>query len=186
MGLDVGDLDADGDLDLVVTNFSDETNALYRQDGPRLFRDVTTALGLGHVSRNLLGWGVHMADFDADGRLDLFVASAAGSSKLLRQAENGLFADVTESAGISAATAGDSARWVDFDADGVRDIWHNADDAIGSIANYFARHKWRGDGPVLMMSLAPRPSGAEACRRTFRLCAAAAHPATAQTRTRPV
>lgn len=37
---------------------------------------------------------------------------------------------------------------VDFDADGVRDIWQNSEDAIGSIANYFARHKWRGDGPV--------------------------------------
>jgi membrane-bound lytic murein transglycosylase B len=37
---------------------------------------------------------------------------------------------------------------VDFDADGVRDIWQNADDAIGSIANYFARHHWRGAGPV--------------------------------------
>ena len=37
---------------------------------------------------------------------------------------------------------------VDFDADGVRDIWQNPEDAIGSIANYFARHKWRGDGPV--------------------------------------
>jgi membrane-bound lytic murein transglycosylase B len=37
---------------------------------------------------------------------------------------------------------------VDFDADGVRDIWQNPVDAIGSVANYFARHKWRGTGPV--------------------------------------
>jgi len=37
---------------------------------------------------------------------------------------------------------------VDFDGDGTRDIWHNTADAVGSIANYFARHKWRGDGPV--------------------------------------
>ena len=37
---------------------------------------------------------------------------------------------------------------VDFDGDGLRDIWTNADDAIGSVANYFARHKWRGDGVV--------------------------------------
>ena len=34
---------------------------------------------------------------------------------------------------------------VDFDDDGVRDIWTNPVDAIGSIANYFARHRWQGD-----------------------------------------
>lgn len=37
---------------------------------------------------------------------------------------------------------------VDFDDDGLRDIWTNESDAIGSIANYFARHGWEPDGPV--------------------------------------
>ena len=37
---------------------------------------------------------------------------------------------------------------VDFDGDGVRDIWTNTTDAIGSVANYFAEHGWRGDGEV--------------------------------------
>lgn len=37
---------------------------------------------------------------------------------------------------------------VDFDADGRRDIWQNPSDAIGSVANYFARHGWRPGGPV--------------------------------------
>lgn len=36
---------------------------------------------------------------------------------------------------------------VDFDDDGIRDIWNNPVDAIGSIANYFHRHHWRGDHP---------------------------------------
>ena len=39
---------------------------------------------------------------------------------------------------------------VDFDGDGVRDIWTNTTDAIGSVANYFARHGWRGDGQVAL------------------------------------
>ena len=39
---------------------------------------------------------------------------------------------------------------VDFDADGVRDIWTNKTDAIGSVANYFARHGWRGQGPAVL------------------------------------
>ena len=37
---------------------------------------------------------------------------------------------------------------VDFDGDGQRDIWSNETDAIGSVANYFARHGWKGDGPA--------------------------------------
>ncbi|MCZ6655848.1 MAG: lytic murein transglycosylase B [Gammaproteobacteria bacterium] len=37
---------------------------------------------------------------------------------------------------------------VDFDGDGLRDIWHNTTDAIGSVANYFHKHGWRGHGPV--------------------------------------
>ena len=39
---------------------------------------------------------------------------------------------------------------VDFDGDGTRDIWTNTVDAIGSVANYFARHGWRGDGEVVV------------------------------------
>ncbi|MGQ0553647.1 MAG: CRTAC1 family protein [Planctomycetota bacterium] len=75
MGVDVGDLDQDGDFELVVTNFSDESNALYRNDGRLQFRDIAAAAGLAEASRPMLGWGVHLADFNADGLLDLYVAN---------------------------------------------------------------------------------------------------------------
>ena len=39
---------------------------------------------------------------------------------------------------------------VDFDQDGVRDIWQNQNDAIGSVANYFSRHGWRGAEQVTL------------------------------------
>ena len=39
---------------------------------------------------------------------------------------------------------------VDFDGDGKRDIWNNETDAIGSVANYFARHGWKRDFPVTL------------------------------------
>ncbi|PIE20813.1 MAG: lytic murein transglycosylase B [Neptuniibacter caesariensis] len=38
---------------------------------------------------------------------------------------------------------------IDFDKDGKRDIWNNKTDAIGSVANYFAEHKWKPGEPVI-------------------------------------
>ena len=43
---------------------------------------------------------------------------------------------------------------VDFDGDGLRDIWSNKTDAIGSVANYFARHGWKGEGrPAIQVDI---------------------------------
>ncbi len=75
MGVDIGDIDRDGDFDIVVTNFADESNALFRNDGRLLFRDVAAVAGLAESSRPMLGWGVHLDDFDADGWLDLYVSN---------------------------------------------------------------------------------------------------------------
>lgn len=75
MGVNMGDMDGDGDFDLLVTNFSNEANALYRNEGDWLFREVSAPSGSGHASRPLLGWGVHLADFDGDGHLDEFFAN---------------------------------------------------------------------------------------------------------------
>ncbi|MHB0776981.1 lytic murein transglycosylase B [Halomonas sp. WWR20] len=44
---------------------------------------------------------------------------------------------------------------VDFDDDGLRDLWHNPVDAIGSVANYFARHGWKTGAPVLVDAQGP-------------------------------
>jgi len=46
---------------------------------------------------------------------------------------------------------------VDFDRDGVRDIWHNPVDAIGSIANYFHKHRWQGGHPRALRVRPSRP-----------------------------
>ena len=44
---------------------------------------------------------------------------------------------------------------VDFDGDGIRDIWSNPVDAIGSVANYFNKHHWRGDDHVALQLSVP-------------------------------
>jgi enediyne biosynthesis protein E4 len=75
MGLAVGDYDNDGRVDFHVTNFSDDSNTLYHNDGDNNFTDVTFQVGLGELSIPFLGWGTSFIDFDNDGWLDLFVVN---------------------------------------------------------------------------------------------------------------
>ena len=75
MGLAVADVDLDADQDILVTNFDNESNTLYRNDGAGLFSDETIAFGLEAPSRLPVGFGVVFADFDEDGDPDLAVAN---------------------------------------------------------------------------------------------------------------
>jgi hypothetical protein len=75
MGLAVGDYDNDGRIDFHITNFSDDSNVLYHNDGDNNFTDVTFQTGLGEVSIPFLGWGTSFFDFDNDGWQDLFVVN---------------------------------------------------------------------------------------------------------------
>jgi hypothetical protein len=75
MGLAVGDYDNDGRVDFHVTNFSDDSNTLYHNDGDNNFTDVTFQAGLGEISIPFLGWATSFLDFDNDGWLDLFVVN---------------------------------------------------------------------------------------------------------------
>ncbi|HZM00652.1 MAG TPA: VCBS repeat-containing protein, partial [Planctomycetota bacterium] len=75
MGLATGDVDGDLDLDLVKTNFDDESDTLYRNDGGGLFTDVTIAAGLEAPTRLPVGFGTVLEDLDNDGDLDLVVAN---------------------------------------------------------------------------------------------------------------
>ena len=75
MGVHSGDYDRDGRLDLFVTNFSNDVNTLYRNEGGLRFIDATYEAGLGGIALPYLGWGTGFFDFDNDGWLDLFVAN---------------------------------------------------------------------------------------------------------------
>ena len=57
MGLAIGDTDNDGRVDVHITNFSDDSNVFYHNDGDATFTDTTFQLGLGEVSIPFLGWG---------------------------------------------------------------------------------------------------------------------------------
>jgi hypothetical protein len=75
MGVDSGDYDGDGRLDLIVTNFAHDQNTLYHNRDGRLFDDVTAAVGLAGPTFERMGWGTAFADVDLDGNLDLFFAN---------------------------------------------------------------------------------------------------------------
>jgi len=75
MGLGIGDYDNDGRVDFHITNFSDDSNTLYHNDGEGNFTDVTFQAGLGEPTIPFLGWGTAFLDYDADGWKDVFVAN---------------------------------------------------------------------------------------------------------------
>ncbi len=75
MGVDAGDVDGDGRLDLVVANLDLETNTLYRQFSGGFFEDATRPTGLAAPSHERVGFGVELFDADLDGDPDLYVAN---------------------------------------------------------------------------------------------------------------
>jgi len=75
MGVDMGDVDGDGNIDIMVTNFELETNAFYRNLGGALFVDSRWMSDIAEPSYLFLAFGIDLGDFDQDGDLDMVVAN---------------------------------------------------------------------------------------------------------------
>ena len=75
MGVTVGDYLHTGYPSIFITNFEDEYNTLYRNDGHYNFKDVSYEAGVAAASYRYVGWGTGFADFDNDGWLDLMVVN---------------------------------------------------------------------------------------------------------------
>lgn len=75
MGVAAGDANNDGQIDMFITNFSNESNTFYSQSGDGFFHDVTRQVNLRDSSYMMLGFGTQFADVDGDGWEDLFAAN---------------------------------------------------------------------------------------------------------------
>ncbi|PYV08654.1 MAG: RNA-binding protein, partial [Acidobacteria bacterium] len=138
MGVAAGDLDGDGRLDLVKTNFSGDYPNAFRNLGRGIFEDIVLRAGLA-VNPQFVGWGVGLVDLDNDGRLDLFQANGHVYPELERQRRGesyrqprlvyrglggGRFEDVSAAAGpgVAARMSSRGAAFGDFDNDGDVDV----------------------------------------------------------------
>jgi tetratricopeptide (TPR) repeat protein len=75
MGIAAADFDDNGLTDLFVTNFYQENNRLYLNEGQLLFRDATLESGVDRPGRLMLGFGTQAMDIDLDGDQDLVIAN---------------------------------------------------------------------------------------------------------------
>ncbi len=138
MGIGIGDVDLDGNLDIFKTHFADDTNILYRNDGAGNFDDVTAKGQLG-VETRFVGWGAGIVDLDNDGLPDLFLVTGNVYPEIgnrlpaypwktprviFRNLGDARFEELIDEAGpaVASAHASRGCAFGDFDNDGDLDV----------------------------------------------------------------
>jgi enediyne biosynthesis protein E4 len=135
MGVDAGDFDNDGLLDLLITNYTGQVPVLYRNLGGGSFEDVSRKTQIGRTVLPHTNWGVSWIDVDLDGDLDAFMANGhflknikqiddrtdfRVANTLMENIGNMRFRDISKSAGpgLLVQQSSRGTGWADFDLDG--------------------------------------------------------------------
>ncbi len=160
------DADGDGWLDILLINGKDWTGgrkttaALYRNNQKGGFTDITAGSGL---DLSIFGMGVAIADYDNDGREDVYITALEGDH-LFHNEGGGKFRDVTAASGMHNSSFGTSAAWFDFDRDGKADLfvanyvqWTQKGDIRcsldGSMKSYCTPESYKGNSSKLYRNL---------------------------------
>lgn len=138
MGVDSGDVDGDGLIDLFVTDYQAEMPVLYRGVKPMLFEDATSQARIDRELFAHVHWGTALADLDNDGDKDLFIAcghfdpieliddhtSQKVRNYVLMNLGDGTFTNVSSIAGdgMQVTLSSRGAATSDLDNDGDLDI----------------------------------------------------------------
>jgi len=117
-GLRWGDFDGDGRQDLLAIDDLGQVSLL-RNRGNGGFDDLTASAGLEGADPMIDATWI---DIDQDGRLDLFVLTAAGRAQLLRQQRGLQFEDISAHLGLDGLEDVAGATWLDYDQDGLQDL----------------------------------------------------------------
>jgi hypothetical protein len=160
-GITAADYDGDGDRDLYISNYR-TPNQLFRNDGSFQFANVTLGSGTGDPGA---GQGCAWADYDGDGRLDLYVGNRTDDistepNRLFHNLGDGTFEEVAAALGVDR---GDDmtfhTSFFDYDRDGVPDLYVCNDK--GRTCAPFVNHLFRNTGGSFVDVTVP--TNTEAC-----------------------
>ena len=161
MGVDTGDYDNDGFMDVFITTLSNETYPLYRNERDLTFAYTTNTTGVGQISILYSGWGARFIDADNDGLRDLLVAQSHvldtiektnpyltfKQSPLLMLNTGKGFVNVSASSGaaFNNPVAGRGAAFGDLNNDGQTDVVIGVLDAAPvMLQNKGTKNHWLG------------------------------------------
>lgn len=117
------DLNGDGKLDLIEANQNGALNAVYLNEGDH-FVEAAAKLGMDGAPRSseLGSVGLAIADYDNDGKFDIFFANY-GPSWLMHNDGDGKYTDVAAQMGVAINAHVVTAGWGDYDNDGLPDLY---------------------------------------------------------------
>lgn len=159
MGATTTDFNQDGLLDIVKTNFAEDTPTLYQNNGERFFTDVTYRGGLG-VNTQFVGWGVGFVDIDHDGWKDIVIVnghiypsierlnleiSYKQEKNIYWNLRNGAFLDISAQTGpgILDRYSARGAAFGDLNNDGaIEVVVNNLDNRPSLLVNHGEQQNW--------------------------------------------
>lgn len=119
LGVDAGDFDNDGDLDIYVSTHTGFPNKLYLNNNGT-FQNIAANSAVDDYSACYASTWV---DFDNDADLDIFIVRTPDLGPILYQNDNDFFTQVQNQAGFNSVTNSTGMSWGDYDNDGDLDVY---------------------------------------------------------------